>query len=91
MVDVGLGLELKPDAEIANGVEEFEVDGRLEDVEVATNPDFNDEATNVSENEVVLANTLIGESSSDAKISTGAVWEVLLQVYEVCVPRLGLD
>lgn len=55
------------------------------------NPDFNDEVTNISENEVVLANTLIGESSADAKTSTGAVWEVVLQVYEVCVPRLVLD
>lgn len=45
---------------------------------------------NMSGKLVVLAIMLIGVSSGDTKTRTGATCEVVLQVYEVCVPRLGL-
>lgn len=83
VIGVELELELELDGEVVNEVEGLEVDRGPEDVEVAINPDFNDEVTNMSETDVVLASTLIEVSSADAKMSTGAICEVLLQVYEV--------
>lgn len=56
-----------------------------------TASEFIELVANISDELVVLANTLTGVSSGDTKTSTGDSCEAVLQVYEVCVPRLGLD